>query len=131
VISCGDNARYIYGENIGGLPILFIFICFKRIFPNRGGAQDDQDGGLLLDFSRQNVRKIWDRLRRDGGPDRRGTGFYFGNVTEMVLFDVRGRLRTLDPGRSQENIILSRADGLPMPGERKILKRKPKSHEPA
>jgi N6-adenosine-specific RNA methylase IME4 len=51
---------------------------------------------------------VWYKIRRDGGPDRRGVGFYFRNVTEMVLFGVRGRLRTLDPGRSQENIILSR-----------------------
>jgi N6-adenosine-specific RNA methylase IME4 len=51
---------------------------------------------------------VWYKVRKDGGPDRRGVGFYFRNVTEMVLFGVRGRLRTLDPGRSQENIILSR-----------------------
>lgn len=52
---------------------------------------------------------IWYKTRKDGGPDRRGVGFYFRNVTEMILFGVRGKkARTLPPGRSQENIISSR-----------------------
>jgi N6-adenosine-specific RNA methylase IME4 len=51
---------------------------------------------------------IWYKIRKDGGPDGRGVGFYFRNVTEIVLFGVKGRLRTLDPGRSQVNIIPSR-----------------------
>ena len=52
---------------------------------------------------------IWYKIRKDGGPDRRGVGFYFRNVTEMILFGVRGKnIRTLQPGRSQANIIVSR-----------------------
>ena len=52
---------------------------------------------------------VWYKVRKDGGPDRRGVGFYFRNVTEVVLFGVRGRnARTLAPGRRQENIIVSR-----------------------
>jgi len=52
---------------------------------------------------------IWYKIRKDGGPDRRGVGFYFRNVTEMILFGIRGKnARTLQPGRSQENIISSR-----------------------
>ncbi len=51
---------------------------------------------------------VWYKVRRDGGPDRRGVGFYFRNVTELILFGVRGRLRTLAPGRRQENIVISR-----------------------
>ncbi|WP_456449621.1 MT-A70 family methyltransferase [Hydrogenimonas sp.] len=52
---------------------------------------------------------IWYKVRKDGGPDRRGVGFYFRNVTEMILFGVKGKnARTLQPGRSQENIIISR-----------------------
>jgi len=52
---------------------------------------------------------VWYKIRKDGGPDRRGVGFYFRNVTEMILFGVRGKgARTLQPGRSQENIISSR-----------------------
>jgi len=48
---------------------------------------------------------IWHKIRKDGGPDGRGVGFYFRNTTEMVLFGVRGHLRTLAPGRRQVNII--------------------------
>jgi len=52
---------------------------------------------------------VWYKIRKDGGPDRRGVGFYFRNVTEIILFGVRGKgARTLQPGRSQENIISSR-----------------------
>jgi N6-adenosine-specific RNA methylase IME4 len=51
---------------------------------------------------------IWYKVRKDGGPDRRGVGFYFRNVTEMVLFGVRGGMRTLKPGRTQPNIIITR-----------------------
>lgn len=48
---------------------------------------------------------IWHKVRKDGGPDGRGVGFYFRNTTEMVLFGVRGHIRTLAPGRRQVNII--------------------------
>jgi N6-adenosine-specific RNA methylase IME4 len=49
---------------------------------------------------------IWHKIRKDGGPDGRGVGFYFRNVTEMILFGVRGKdARTLAPGRRQVNII--------------------------
>jgi N6-adenosine-specific RNA methylase IME4 len=48
---------------------------------------------------------IWHKIRKDGGPDGRGVGFYFRNTTEMVLFGVRGQLRTLTSGRTQVNII--------------------------
>jgi len=51
---------------------------------------------------------VWFKIRKDGGPDRRGVGFYFRNVTELVLFGTRGRIRTLAPGRSMPNIIMSR-----------------------
>ncbi len=51
---------------------------------------------------------IWYKIRKDGGPDGRGVGFYFRNVTENLLFGVKGKLRTLQPGRSQVNILMSR-----------------------
>lgn len=51
---------------------------------------------------------VWYKIRKDGGPDGRGVGFYFRNVTELILFGVKGSMRTLDPGRRQVNIILSR-----------------------
>lgn len=50
---------------------------------------------------------VWYKIRKDGGPDGRGVGFYFRNVTELVLFGVRGSLRTKAPGRRQVNIISS------------------------
>jgi len=49
---------------------------------------------------------VWHKIRKDGGPDGRGVGFYFRNTTELVLFGVRGKhARTLAPGRRQVNII--------------------------
>ena len=52
---------------------------------------------------------IWHKIRKDGGSDGRGVGFYFRNVTEIILFGIRGKnARTLSPGRSQVNLIASR-----------------------
>jgi N6-adenosine-specific RNA methylase IME4 len=51
---------------------------------------------------------VWAKRRKDGGPDGRGVGFYFRNVTEPILFGVRGSMRTLPPARSQVNMIESR-----------------------
>ena len=52
---------------------------------------------------------VWHKVRRDGGSDGRGVGFYFRNVTELVLFGVRGRnARTLAAGRRQVNYLSSR-----------------------
>lgn len=51
---------------------------------------------------------VWAKRRKDGGPDGRGVGFYFRNVTEPILFGVRGQLRTLAPGRRQVNMIETR-----------------------
>jgi N6-adenosine-specific RNA methylase IME4 len=51
---------------------------------------------------------VWYKIRKDGGPDGRGVGFYFRNVTEILLFGVKGSLRTLAPGRTQVNVIPSR-----------------------
>lgn len=48
---------------------------------------------------------IWFKVRRDGGPDGRGVGFYFRNVTEVLLFGVRGRMRTTVGGRRQVNLF--------------------------
>ncbi len=51
---------------------------------------------------------VWYKVRKDGGPDGRGVGFYFRNVTELVLFGVRGSMRTLAPGRTQVNLFSTR-----------------------
>jgi N6-adenosine-specific RNA methylase IME4 len=50
---------------------------------------------------------VWYKIRKDGGPDGRGVGFYFRNVTELVLFGTRGQMRTLAPGRRQVNLLSS------------------------
>lgn len=52
---------------------------------------------------------VWHKIRKDGGSDGRGVGFYFRNVTELVLFGVRGKnARTLQPGRTQVNYLAAR-----------------------
>ena len=49
---------------------------------------------------------VWEKVRKDGFPDGRGVGFYFRNVTEIVLFGIKGdNNRTLPPGRSQVNLL--------------------------
>ncbi len=52
---------------------------------------------------------VWHKIRKDGGSDGRGVGFYFRNVTETVLFGIRGKnARTLAPGRRQVNLLATR-----------------------
>lgn len=52
---------------------------------------------------------IWQKVRKDGESDGRGVGFYFRNVTEILLFGVKGKnARTLKAGRTQVNFIKSR-----------------------
>ena len=57
---------------------------------------------------RYKTNLVWYKVRKDGGPDGRGVGFYFRNVTELILFGVKGSRRTLDPGRRQVNVIATR-----------------------
>ncbi len=52
---------------------------------------------------------VWRKIRKDGGSDGRGVGFYFRNVTELILFGARGKnARTLAPARRQVNLIETR-----------------------
>jgi N6-adenosine-specific RNA methylase IME4 len=51
---------------------------------------------------------VWHKIRKDGGPDGRGVGFYFRNVTELILFGIRGKLRTGAAGRRQVNFLATR-----------------------
>lgn len=51
---------------------------------------------------------VWEKVRKDGMPDGRGVGFYFRNVTELLLFGIKKKSspnRTLAPARSQVNLI--------------------------
>ena len=97
-------------EEIGDLPVSKVIADTAHLYlwiPN-----------ALLPFGLKVMRQwgfeyktnlVWYKIRKDGGPDRRGVGFYFRNVTEMVLFGVHGKdARTLAQGRRQENIILTR-----------------------
>lgn len=52
---------------------------------------------------------VWHKIRKDGGPDGRGVGFYFRNVTELILFGTRGKnARTEKAGRTQVNFMATR-----------------------
>jgi N6-adenosine-specific RNA methylase IME4 len=52
---------------------------------------------------------VWYKVRKDGGSDGRGVGFYFRNVTELILFGTCGKnARTLAPGRRQVNLLATR-----------------------
>src|SRR6266567_156865 len=51
---------------------------------------------------------VWHKVRKDGESDGRGVGFYFRNVTELILFGVKGSMRTLPPGRRQVNLLATR-----------------------
>src|SRR6476661_6440706 len=53
---------------------------------------------------------VWEKVRKDGEPDGRGVGFYFRNVTELILFGIRGSMRTLAPGRRQVNLFKTRKE---------------------
>jgi len=57
---------------------------------------------------------VWHKVRKDGGSDGRGVGFYFRNVTELILFGVLGKnARTLAPGRRQVNLLATRKREFP------------------
>jgi N6-adenosine-specific RNA methylase IME4 len=51
---------------------------------------------------------VWYKIRKDGGPDGRGVGCYFRNVTESLLFGVKGHLRTRQPGRTHVTRLMRR-----------------------
>jgi N6-adenosine-specific RNA methylase IME4 len=48
---------------------------------------------------------VWLKVRKDGGPDGRGVGFCYRNVTVLVLFGARGHLRTAQAGRRMVNVV--------------------------
>lgn len=95
-------------EEIAGLPVSQIVLPQAHLYlwvPNAlilEGLEVMKRWGFTY---KTNI--VWYKVRKDGGPDGRGVGFYFRNVTELVLFGVRGGLRTLPPGRRQTNIIVS------------------------
>ena len=97
-------------EEIGALPVADIVAPTAHLYlwvPNAllpEGLQVMQAWGFEY---KTNI--VWHKVRKDGGSDGRGVGFYFRNVTELILFGVRGKnARTLPPGRTQVNYIGTR-----------------------
>ena len=104
-------ARYetLSFEDLGRLPVGELAAPASHMYLWCPNALLPQGLKLLEDWGftyKSNL--VWYKVRKDGGPDGRGVGFYFRNVTELVLFGVRGSLRTLPPGRRQTNIIVHR-----------------------
>lgn len=93
-------------EEIGGLPVGHVTAPLAHLYlwvPNALLA----DGLAVMaqwGFTYK-ANLVWHKVRQDGGSDGRGVGFYFRNVTELVLFGVRGSLRTLAAGRRQVNLF--------------------------
>jgi N6-adenosine-specific RNA methylase IME4 len=104
-------ARYqtLTAKEIAGLPVAALMAprshCYLWV-PNALLAE-----GLMVmenwGFTYK-ANLVWHKVRKDGGSDGRGVGFYFRNVTELVLFGSRGQLRTLAPGRRQVNLLATR-----------------------
>jgi len=97
-------------EEIAGLPAAHIAAPTAHLYlwvPNALLPEGLQVMGAWGFQYKSNI--VWHKLRADGGSDGRGVGFYFRNVTELLLFGVRGRnARTLAPARRQVNYIGSR-----------------------
>ncbi|HYN37884.1 MAG TPA: MT-A70 family methyltransferase [Rhodospirillales bacterium] len=97
-------------DGIAGLPVEQLAAPTAHLYlwvPNALLPEGLQVMGAWGFAYKSNV--VWHKLRRDGGSDGRGVGFYFRNVTELLLFGVRGRnARTLAPGRRQVNYIGTR-----------------------
>jgi N6-adenosine-specific RNA methylase IME4 len=97
-------------EEIGALPLaeiaaptahLYLW-CPNALLPD--GLRVMSDWGFTY---KANI--VWHKIRKDGASDGRGVGFYFRNVTELILFGTRGKnARTLLPGRRQVNYLATR-----------------------
>ena len=96
LVYCAENENiYIFRGHTGGTNYIGQFELF--------GSGSGSGNGALFEY-KGNI--IWEKVRKDGAPDGRGVGFYFRNVTEMLLFGVKGsNNRTLSPARSQVNLI--------------------------
>jgi N6-adenosine-specific RNA methylase IME4 len=97
-------------DAIGGLPVAQILQPTAHLYLWVPNALLPEGLAILAAWGfvyKSNI--VWHKLRRDGGSDGRGVGFYFRNVTELLLFGVRGKnARTLAPGRTQVNYLGTR-----------------------
>jgi N6-adenosine-specific RNA methylase IME4 len=104
-----DRYSTLSVEQICGLPVRSITADSAHLYLWVPNALLPEGLKVLESWGFRYVSNIvWAKRRKDGGPDGRGVGFYFRNVTELVLFGVRGSMRTLPPARSQVNMIESR-----------------------
>lgn len=97
-------------EEIAGLPIAELAATTAHLYLWVPNALLPQGLTVLKSWGFEyKSNLIWHKIRKDGGSDGRGVGFYFRNVTEMILFGVRGKnARTRAAGRSQVNYLASR-----------------------
>jgi len=95
----------IYALPVAGLvaPVAHLYLwCPNALLPD--GLRVLAEWGFTY---KANI--VWHKVRKDGGSDGRGVGFYFRNVTELILFGTRGKnAPTLAPGRRQVNLIATR-----------------------
>lgn len=96
-------------EGIAALPVGDIALPRSHLYLWTPNALIHEALGIMAAWGfTYKTNLIWLKVRKDGEPDGRGVGFYFRNVTEMVLFGVRGKLRTREAGRRQTNVIITR-----------------------
>lgn len=97
-------------DDIGQLPISAITQDIAHLYLWVPNALLPQGLSVMKAWGFQYKSNIvWHKIWKDGGPDGRGVGFYFRNVTEMLLFGVKGKnARTLQPGRRQVNFLATR-----------------------
>lgn len=97
-------------DDICGLPVLEVVRDPAHLYlwvPNALLAEGLQVMSAWGFTYKTNI--VWHKIRKDGGSDGRGVGFYFRNVTEMLLFGVRGKnARTREAGRRQVNLMATR-----------------------
>jgi N6-adenosine-specific RNA methylase IME4 len=96
-------------EEISNLPILHVAAGQSHLYLWVPNALLEEGMRLLKHWGfTYKTYLVWCKTRKDGLPNGGGVGFYFRNATEMVLFGIRGKQRTLKPGRRQMNILFSR-----------------------
>lgn len=97
-------------EEIAALPVQHIAAPVSHLYLWCPNALLPQGLSVLEAWGfRYKSNIVWHKVRKDGGSDGRGVGFYFRNVTELVLFGVRGKnARTRAAGRRQVNYLATR-----------------------
>lgn len=97
-------------DEIAALPVAQLTATTSHLYLWVPNALLPQGLGVMAAWGFQyKTNLIWHKVRKDGGSDGRGVGFYFRNVTEVLLFGTKGKqARTLAPGRRQVNFLATR-----------------------